>query len=146
MVKINWDDDAFKDELRRRLKRGVMRAALIVEKAAIEKVSIGQAIETRISKKTGKKYVIGLNPSKPGEPPHVLLARLRPSITHSDPIEQGDQIIVKVGSNVVYAARLEYGYAQTDAAGRTVNQKARPYLRPSLAENQNEVQEAITKG
>jgi len=41
--------------------------------------------------------------------------------------------IVRVGTLVEYAARIEYGYSGTDSRGRTYHQPAQPYLRPALA-------------
>lgn len=39
---------------------------------------------------------------------------------------------VKVGTNVEYAARQEFGFSGADSLGRVYNQPARPYLRPAL--------------
>lgn len=141
MVRLNWNADSMRDALRRKIARGLTRAALIVEKAAITKVNIGQPV-----RRTKGGHTVGLNPSKPGEPPHVLLGRLKQSITHSDVEEHEDKLTIKVGTNVIYGQRLERGFVGTDAKGRNVNQAPRPYLRPSLDENQTEVGEAIAKG
>ena len=43
--------------------------------------------------------------------------------------------VVAVGTNVVYARRVEYGFAGTDRLGRTYHQPAQPYVRPALDEN-----------
>ena len=40
-----------------------------------------------------------------------------------------------VGTDVVYAARVEFGFEGTDKAGRTYHQPPQPYLRPALDEN-----------
>ena len=47
---------------------------------------------------------------------------------------------VSVGTDVPYAARIEFGFAGTDSRGRTYNQAAQPYLRPALDENKAEVE------
>lgn len=43
-----------------------------------------------------------------------------------------DFVEVKIGTNVRYARRLEFGFAGADRLGRTYNQPARPYLRPAI--------------
>ena len=40
-----------------------------------------------------------------------------------------------VGTNLPYAKRLEYGFADTDSLGRTYNQLAQPHWRPALDNN-----------
>lgn len=47
--------------------------------------------------------------------------------------------VVAVGTNVVYAKRIEFGFAGTDSLGRTFHQPAQPYLRPALDENKREM-------
>ncbi len=46
---------------------------------------------------------------------------------------------LQVGTNVVYARRVEYGFNQADRLGRVYHQKAQPYLRPALDENKKKV-------
>ena len=54
---------------------------------------------------------------------------------------------VLIGTDVPYAARLEYGYVGPDSLGRTFHQPARPYLRPAFDNNKDaairEVGEAL---
>jgi HK97 gp10 family phage protein len=40
-----------------------------------------------------------------------------------------------VGTDLPYARRLEYGFADKDKLGRVYNQSARPYFRPPLDQN-----------
>ena len=40
---------------------------------------------------------------------------------------------VKVGTAIVYAPRLEFGFLGTDSKGRSVKQKPRPFMRNTLA-------------
>lgn len=42
---------------------------------------------------------------------------------------------VFVGSQLPYAARIEYGFRGTDSRGRAYNQTPRPYMRPAFDEN-----------
>ncbi len=39
---------------------------------------------------------------------------------------------VRIGSNVEYALRIEFGFNGQDSLGRTYNQAAKPFLRPIL--------------
>lgn len=50
---------------------------------------------------------------------------------------------VLVGSDVPYAARIEYGFSGMDSRGRTYHQEPRPYLRPSLDENAKQAEDAM---
>ena len=64
----------------------------------------------------------------------VVTGNLRRSI-HSEslgPLEAG------VGTDVVYAARVEYGFNGPDALGRVYHQPPRPYMRPAFDEHKDE--------
>lgn len=47
-------------------------------------------------------------------------------------VEKPDYKAVRIGSIVVYAARVEFGFSGADSLGRNYNQPAKPYLRPIL--------------
>lgn len=47
-------------------------------------------------------------------------------------VEVLDANTAMVGSDLPYGPRLEYGYADTDALGRTYNQPAQPHFRPAF--------------
>lgn len=47
--------------------------------------------------------------------------------------------VVAVGTNVIYAKRIEFGFAGADSKGRRYHQPATPFLRPALDENQAEM-------
>jgi phage gpG-like protein len=49
---------------------------------------------------------------------------------------------VRVGTSLVYAARLEFGFVGADSKGRVINQAARPYMRDSLNNNVKEMRKA----
>lgn len=66
----------------------------------------------------------------------IKTGTLRRSITQA---QMQDRLAVRVGTDVPYAARLEYGFTERDKLGRRYNQPARPYLRPALRENADEV-------
>lgn len=81
------------------------------------------------------------SPSPPGGPPGVLTGTLKRSIaTRLMPMN------VQVGTNVIYARRLEFGFTGTDSRGRSYNQAARPYLYPALRRNKAEIIKIISKG
>lgn len=50
---------------------------------------------------------------------------------------------VTVGTDLPYAARMEYGFVGRDSLGRRYNQPAQPYLRPALRENSEEVRDIV---
>lgn len=56
---------------------------------------------------------------------------------------------VQVGTNVVYARRIEYGFSGEDKLGRRYNQSAQPFLRPAADAQRDaairEVGEALTE-
>jgi len=78
------------------------------------------------------KKSFGTSPSPPGGPPGVVTGTLRRSIATR--LVPGN---VQVGTNVVYARRLEFGFE---------GQEARPYLYPALKRNKEEILKIINKG
>lgn len=62
----------------------------------------------------------------------VDTGRLRSSIT-SELGKDGDGLLAVVGTNVEYAARIEFGFHGTDSLGREYDQEAQPFLLPALA-------------
>lgn len=67
-----------------------------------------------------------------------LTGTLRRSI-HSEILESRELYCEGgTGTNLAYAARIEFGYNDTDARGRTYHQPAQPYLRPAFDENRDE--------
>lgn len=54
-----------------------------------------------------------------------------------------EQLAVKVGTNVPYAPRIEYGFVGVDSLGRRYSQPAQPYLRPALAMNREEINKTV---
>jgi len=73
----------------------------------------------------------------------VDTGNLRRSIKELQNIEKPGRIESQVGSDMNYAARIEFGYTGPDKRGRRFNQAARPYLRPALDENTAEIQRAF---
>ncbi len=110
-----WDSRKVIKLTQAHLKKNMGAAMLILQGEVQRKISTGQP------------------PSKEDEPPHLLSGRLRTSITHRVSID-GRNVVGVVGTNVVYARRLELGFSGTDSKGRNINQGARPFLRPALKE------------
>ena len=57
--------------------------------------------------------------------------------------EQGDGMEVIVGTDLDYAARVEFGFMQADSLGRNYHQPAQPYLRPAWDDNIDRAMEEI---
>lgn len=66
--------------------------------------------------------------SAPGESPAVLTGLLRRSITQSPVAWDGQTVSATVGTNVVYARRLEFGGVDR----RGVRILPRPYVAPTM--------------
>ena len=81
------------------------------------------------------KQSFGISPSSPGEPPGVLTGRLRSSIATR--VIPGNAL---VGTQVEYARRLEKG---DEGPGGIA---ARPFLRPALERNKEEIKKILYKG
>lgn len=52
---------------------------------------------------------------------------------------------VYVGTDVVYARRIEFGFMDTDALGRTYHQPAQPYMRPAVDTTKAQVQREVAE-
>jgi phage gpG-like protein len=78
--------------------------------------------------RTGQLHIA----SAAGEPPAVLTGRLANSIAAASPVWEGDTVTSEVGTNVEYAARLEYGFRGRDTQGRMYYTAPRPYMQPAV--------------
>lgn len=64
---------------------------------------------------------------------------------HTEEVEVADNhVLVATGTDVDYAARLEYGFNDTDALGRTYHQPAQPYMRPAYDTKRAEAISEVT--
>jgi len=80
------------------------------------------------------KKSFGTSPSPPGGPPGIITGTLKRSIaTRLVPMN------AQVGTNVVYARTLEFGYAPR-------NLEARPFLYPALERNKVEITRILREG
>ena len=88
----------------------------------------------------------GGNPSKPFDPPKVVTGTLRSNIGYEVSIKGGEVVGalgVKKGPANEYAKRLELGFVGTDSAGRRIDQKPRPFLRPTINDNMNQLKKIL---
>ncbi len=77
--------------------------------------------------------------------PHRITGNLMNSIKEIRQNSQPGRVESQVGSDMVYAPRLEYGFMDVDRLGRRYNQHPRPFLRPALDDNEAEIQAAFEK-
>jgi HK97 gp10 family phage protein len=88
------------------------------------------------------------NSRKGGVFPHRITGNLFRNIAAVSPAvvkKTNERCEMEVGSSMEYARRLEYGFAGTDKLGRRYNQQPRPFLRPALDDNTDEIEKAIAK-
>jgi hypothetical protein len=84
-----------------------------------------------------------INSGKGGEFPNRITGNLMRSIKAIPKESTSTRCVFEIGSDMNYAARLEYGFSEKDKLGRQYHQKPRPYLRPALDENKDRVNEAF---
>lgn len=85
----------------------------------------------------------GRTPSLPSEPPRKRTGNLQRSITGRVVMQGRDMVVGVVGTNRPYARRLELGFFGTDARGAKIRQGARPYLRPGVIENAQQIKRIL---
>jgi len=135
-VDIKWHPaivvNATKAEMTKRMKG----AMLIVQGEVLRKINVGTETRRTVPrKKGGVGVLVAVKPAAaPPTPPRVITSALKTSITH-DVVTEPNAVVGRVGSNLVYARRLELGFTGTDKLGRNVDAKERPFLRPALFEN-----------
>ena len=114
-----------------------------------EKMAAGAVFAAGTLLQTEIKERLNLKSSKPPNPPSVApegpyrrFGTLGQSIQVDDRNNKGPKPFVRVGTSLVYAARLEFGFVGSDSKGRVINQAARPYMRDSLNNNVKEMRKA----
>ncbi len=119
--RMNWDDVKIKTLVSGSMLRNLRVAGLF--------------LQGEIRKSINRGNPTGDDPSAPGEAPKKVSAQLFDSIAVTEPYVDGTVLRIVVGTNKVYARRLEFGFFGTDSLGRNVHQEARPFLRPGLYNN-----------
>ncbi|MBA7558320.1 hypothetical protein ES705_51119 [subsurface metagenome] len=149
--KFKWYGKEVNSAVAKRVMDAIKVGCYLVEGDAKQSMKPGSGKEY---KRGGKIH----RASAPGQPPAVDTGRLRASISSNwtgsgmakgkvkSPAEADDgvgqptkELTGVVGSNVVYARRLELGFVGADSLGRIYNQLPRPYLRPALHKNEKKI-------
>jgi len=89
-----------------------------------------------------------LNSAKGGGFPSRITGNLFRSIPAVSPVtvsKTRNRVEVAVGSSAEYARRLELGFTGTDSLGRQYHQSPRPYIRPALVANRNNIEQEMAK-
>ena len=115
----NWNANGVAQKTQATVIKRMNKATLAVKGATQTLLARGQP-KRRLPGGTR----IGLDPSRPGEPPKRVEGALQDSI-NTDIVIRPSVIIGRVGSNLKYARALELGSAKRGLAKR-------PYLRPAL--------------
>ena len=122
------------------LERAGWAGALVIETAA--KISMSAASHTgKIYKRKRGSH----QASAPYETPAVDTGVLVNSISTWVEEKDNDRVEMGIGSGIIYAARLEFGFRETDSLGRKYNQAPRPYMRPAVDNNVEKVYDAISE-
>jgi len=59
--------------------------------------------------------------------------------TEGESLEKPGKGVVRYGSSVVYAPRVEYGFSGQDSLGRSFNQPGTPFLRGALLSHKKQI-------
>lgn len=154
-VTVTWNGKEVLAKAAKRLDMNGERAGMFISGAVVRSLSKGQP-----AKRVGNRLV-GLNPSKPGQPPRLLHGTLRASVDHRVKRERG-HIDVIIGAYTPYARALELGDPKATSrahgsASKNVTSlasgfrtsgagKPRPYLRPALAKNKKKATQMLVRG
>lgn len=123
----------------------VKLAAVAAEANVVQLLNVRQPWRWANPRNGGAPYQVGLDPSRPGEPPKAITTRLKQSVTWR--VERTDRSLrAYVGTNAVYAARLEFGFVGTDSRGRSIQQEPRPFMRPGIMGKKAEILRIIREG
>ncbi|ALK06165.1 phage protein, HK97 gp10 family [Methanosarcina thermophila] len=75
--------------------------------------------------------------------PEVITGATRRNIREVRKENSPDRCVSQVGGTLSHMMRLEKGFMGTDRLGRRFHQQPRPFLRPALDENEEEIQKAF---
>ncbi len=141
-VEMEWYGKEIGEAAAKTMKTNATRVGMFLSGEVVKLLSVGQPAK-RVGKK--KPRLVGLDPSKPGEPPRLLHGLLRNSIDHRIDRDR-KHIDIYIGANTPYARALELGNPK--ARGNVMSSKnvtslasatkkhgvgmPRPYLRPVM--------------
>ena len=125
-MSVEWNGKRNEKEVLNLLERNMKRAVRFAEGECKKLISRGN--------------VTGMNPSSAGDPPKVVTGVLRSSIdteVSRDSLGVSGYLGVRKGAAENYGFFLEFG---------TSKMAARPFLRPTLANNKRKILDMIGKG
>lgn len=122
---LTWNVDGARRRLEADFDQRLRKAGILVRDAVKRSINRGNAR--------------GKFPSLEGEPPKKVSTRLFQSITASEPMTDAKGRVVYVGTKIIYARRLELGFMGTDSRGHVIHQGPRPYVRPGLHNNRDQI-------
>lgn len=137
-IKLNFEGDALKKvallspKIIKNMDAAVKQAAMLIRNTAIKKMRQPGKGRVYLHYRGGKNPIVH-RASAPGDPPATDTARLIGSVRTNYP----EIMKSEVGSDVIYAPMVE---------GGTSRMAARPWLMPSLKENQESIQNLIDRG
>ena len=135
--KLTWNGKEIGEMAAKRLKVNAEKVGRMIETDIVKSLSIGQPA---IRREDGSLF--GLDPSKPGEPPHLLTGHLRRSIDHR--VEKHPKHIdIFVIAGAKYARDLEYGKPSAGYFRGAI--APRPFMRPALARNREKAIKMLVK-
>ena len=139
-VKVTWNGDKVVAEAKRVLAINAEDVGAFISKKIVESISVGQDVEP-VEPRDGTskaRYLRGLEPSSPGEPPRLLSGRLRNTVNHRVN-KRSNGVRVTVGAYTPYAAALEFGNPRRGL-------KQRPYMRPAISQNYKTILKKFSRG
>lgn len=131
-VDVEWFGDRVVLEAMHKMSMNADRVGMMLHTAVVKSISKGQPV-----RRVGKRLV-GLNPSQPGNPPHVLHGLLRGSIDYRKKVDK-NRVELFIGANTKYARALEFGNPKSRL-------KPRPFLRPAISKNREKAIARLVKG
>ena len=106
-----------------------LRRLVAVSSPAQKRVALQAGIQPILNRVRQAKAAGGYTP--------VLTGTLRRSY-FGRIVEVAGGVVAIIGTNLEYAARVEFGFVGADSLGRIFNQSAQPHLRPSFDEKVDE--------
>jgi len=128
MTRVVWRGRQFFEKTKAEQAIRMGRSVLFVQGQTKLLLNRSQPLKTQQS---GLR--VGLDPSKPGEPPKRVEGSLLKSIATEVEVK-GKRIIGRVGTNISYAPFLELG---------TTRIRQRPFLRPALKRSKSAIKKIL---
>ena len=137
--RLTWNPRTAKRNVREHIRRGVIQGAQFARAEIVERLSESQPIKSLPS------GPVGLDPSEPWGDPKMVTGDYRRSISVRRAVNPRE-IRASIFANDHKAARLEFGFIGTDAAGRKIEQAPRPTIRRTLHQKREKIIEIMRRG